>query len=250
MYAFRKSIQVHGAQMIETDVHLTADGEVVIFHDDHLERTTNGRGSVRGSKWFDLKSLDAGYQFSPTDDETYPFRNNGHRIPRLEDVLAEFPNTQFNIDLKARDPRLAMAVAEIITSMAAESRVCLGSEYDEIGEHLVDALRSISIKEGINGMYGRDYGWPEAIGHSLQSSIFHSGIRAGIGHRGCLDSVNAAGLWVNVWTIDQESEMRRLVNMGVGGIMTDARSPRRRARRITLGPAVLVRLASHRFEYP
>ena len=102
--------------MIETDVRLTADGEVVLFHDARLDRTTNGEGAVNEWSWPDLQRLDAAYHFRPHRVGHYPRRGHGDTIPRLRDVLTEFPTMKFNIDLKVRDPRLVNAVSEIITS--------------------------------------------------------------------------------------------------------------------------------------
>ena len=225
IHAFRQSIETHGAHMIETDVHMTADEEVVVFHDERLERTTNGRGFIRDSSWFDVKTLDAGYRFSPNDDGAYPFRSCGHHIPRFEDVLTQFPDAKFNVDLKARDPRLVTEVAKIIKSMAAESRVCVGSKYDEIGEYLVDALpESVHFypKQALMECMGAIMGGlrPADSPYTILDIPFrYQGLE--LVSPDMLDLTNAAGLWVNVWTVDEEPEMLRLVKMGVGGIMTD-----------------------------
>src|SRR5438105_15395633 len=82
MLAFRSAIDDWAADMIELDVHLTADGKVVVIHDPMLERTTNGRGRVAEHALAQLKALDAGYNFS-TDARTFPFRGKGDQIPTV-----------------------------------------------------------------------------------------------------------------------------------------------------------------------
>ena len=89
-----------GAMAIETDVHLSRDGEVVVFHDADLARTTNEAGPVAERSLAELEQLDAGYRFS-RDGETFPYRGKGIRIPTLHQVFQVFPDVPFNIELKA-----------------------------------------------------------------------------------------------------------------------------------------------------
>src|SRR5215208_4261700 len=78
LVAFRGAIEL-GITHLETDVHRTRDGEIVVFHDARLERTTNGRGLIRDHTLAELEKLDAGYHFTP-DGKSHPFRNRGVKI--------------------------------------------------------------------------------------------------------------------------------------------------------------------------
>ena len=225
VYAVHQAIKEHGCTMIETDVRLTADGEVVLFHDVRLDRTTNGEGAVNEWSWPDLQRLDAAYHFRPYRVGQYPRRGHGDTIPRLRDVLTEFPTMKFNIDLKVRDPRLVNAVSEIITSTHSETRVCLGSEYDEIALLLAKTLPNVALFYPIEAlmecmaalMAGEDP--PSTPYRVLNIPMRYKGLE--LISPNMLKRVKQFGLWVNVWTIDDESDMQRLVEMGVGGIMTD-----------------------------
>ena len=86
--------------IIETDVHLTKDGELVIWHDDTLERNTDGTGTLESKTLEELKKLDAGYTFTKDGGKTFPFRGKGIKLCTLDEALKACPDVRFNIDLK------------------------------------------------------------------------------------------------------------------------------------------------------
>ena len=79
---FREGLRV-GAGVLELDVHTTADGHVVVIHDDTVDRTTDGTGAVREMSFAEIRRLDAGYRFTPDGGETFPYRGQGIKTPRL-----------------------------------------------------------------------------------------------------------------------------------------------------------------------
>lgn len=93
-----------GADIIEFDVHPTTDGEFVVFHDWGLECRTNGTGVVREQSSRYLKSLDIGYGYTSDGGKTYPFRGKYiGAMPKLGEVLSEFPENKFMINIKSRN---------------------------------------------------------------------------------------------------------------------------------------------------
>ncbi len=139
LLAFESAISRHRCPMIETDVQLTADNEVVIFHDHTLDRTTDGAGKVSAHTWDDLRRLDAGYHFAPDPDGPPTRRGQGIGIPTLRETLRTFPETRFNIELKSSDPTIVDATVRVLRDEGATSRVVVGSEHDAIGAQLVNA---------------------------------------------------------------------------------------------------------------
>ena len=125
MVAFQGAIDL-GYRYLETDVHVSRDGVVVLFHDDALHRLTNGRGKVWEWTWEALQTLDAAYHFDP--DGGYPLRGAGVRISTLEEAAATFPRALFNLDLKQRgvEERLAGEVERL----GLADRVLIGSFHD------------------------------------------------------------------------------------------------------------------------
>src|SRR6185369_11672155 len=95
-----------GADVLELDVHATADGEIVVLHDPTLERTTDGAGAVAALRFAEIERLDAGHRFTPDGGRTFPFRGTGVRVPRLGDLLREFPGMPLNIEIKQETPSI------------------------------------------------------------------------------------------------------------------------------------------------
>lgn len=100
LYAFQHSVNA-GVDGIELDVQLTKDNIVVVYHPRNLSKNTNGIGNVVEYEYKDIKKLDAGFNFDPLKNGSYPYRNKRHYIPTLEEVLKNFPNIPIIIDFKS-----------------------------------------------------------------------------------------------------------------------------------------------------
>ena len=116
--AFRSAFQL-GCPMVETDLHLTADGELVLWHDERTGRNTDRDLVIEESSLAELRSLDAGF--------TRPaFRGMGLYMMTLNELLEEFPDGVFNIDLKSPDPMIAVRYAQVLAAHRAWERVVTG----------------------------------------------------------------------------------------------------------------------------
>src|SRR5215212_4458754 len=118
-----------GADAIEFDVHVSADGIAVVHHDPTVERTTDGRGSIGRLTFDQLRELDAGANFTLDKGKSFPYRGKGHRIPSLDEVIEAFPSTPLLIELKT--PLAATSVRRSIESHKAEERTLVDSYYPE-----------------------------------------------------------------------------------------------------------------------
>jgi glycerophosphoryl diester phosphodiesterase len=114
-----------GADAFELDVHLSADGVAVVFHDPHVRRTTDGTGDVNRLTFDELRRLDAGARFTSDNGATFPYRGLGHRIPSLEEVLEAFPATPILIEIKTANA--AKETRRVIENLHAEQRVLVDS---------------------------------------------------------------------------------------------------------------------------
>ena len=102
MEAYRLAVEM-GADAIELDVHLTADGQLAVIHDETLDRTTDRGGRVADLTMDDIRVADAGYAFQRPGDAGFPFRGRGHRVPSLPDVLDWLPHgVGLVVEVKAR----------------------------------------------------------------------------------------------------------------------------------------------------
>ena len=203
MPAFQRAVDL-GFTYLETDVHVTADGVVVAFHDPDLLRTTGRAGRIRDLPWSEVSTA----------------RVAGREpIPRLEDLLGTFPNARVNVDCKA-DSAVAGLVSAIRRTKSLD-RICIGSFSDRrllrlrsaLGKRLCTSLgpaQMTSMK-----LTGRVVGG----GQALQVPIRYG--RIGVFDARLLRRAHALGMQVHVWTIDDPHEMHRLLDMGVDGVMTD-----------------------------
>src|SRR6185503_872826 len=106
-----------GSDGLEIDTHLSADGIPVVIHDPTLDRTTDRTGPVSALTAAELARVDAGFRFEV--DSLFPFRGQGHGVPRLDDVLKKHPKARVIIEMKGGDPALARAVAAAVLKAGA-----------------------------------------------------------------------------------------------------------------------------------
>jgi glycerophosphoryl diester phosphodiesterase len=219
------AVERFGTDMLELDVHLSRDGEVVVAHDATLERCTDGAGPLAALTLDALQRLDAGFRFTP-DGRSFPFRGQGVRIPTLREVLRTFPGLRINIDLKTEASGAEQALAEVVRAEEALARVCVGGETDPAAERLLGVLPDACHFYPTNALAAfvmavRSGAEPprEERFHVLDVPLHFGGVRLVDGP--LLAQAARAGKWVNVWTVDDAQEMRRLVRERVGGIMTD-----------------------------
>ncbi len=225
MAAFQNAVDL-GVDILELDVHTTADGTVVVIHDESVDRTTDGTGAVHDSTLADLRQLDAGYDFSPDNGQTFPFRGQGIGIPTLEEVFAAFPDMRINIEIKQSDPPIEAAVLEVIERAGAQQRVLVGSEYDDVMARFRSLAPDIATSAATNevrNFYLAQLLRVSAIYRPL-ADAFQVPEYSGSTHVVTPSFVDAAhhhGVKVHVWTVNDAETMQRLLDIGVDGIITD-----------------------------
>lgn len=223
--AFRLALDM-GADTLEMDLQLTADREVVVFHDATLDRTTDGRGAVADRTLAQLRELDAGYSFAAADGST-PYRDQGVRIPTFEEVLEAFPDIFLIVEMKPDGgPGIVQAVAERIDARDAQDRTAVASFSLDHLEEFRDALPGVptNMPEGeTTAFYVRHlvglHRWWSPPGELFQVPEVHEG-RQVVTPR-FVSAANRLGVDVQVWTVNEPEDMRRLLDAGVHGIMTD-----------------------------
>ncbi|MER5397229.1 glycerophosphodiester phosphodiesterase [Streptomyces sp. NPDC002599] len=205
---FRRAVNT-GYRYIETDVHATADGRLVAFHDTTLDRVTDGAGRIADLPWADVSQA----------------RVAGKEpVPLFEELLEEFPETRWNVDVKA-EPALA-PLLDLIGHTDAWDRVCVGS-FSEArvtrAQHLAGPRLATSFgTRGVLNLRLRSWGVPAAVRRSAvaaQVPETQSGVP--VVDRRFVRAAHARGLQVHVWTVNESERMHRLLDLGVDGIMTD-----------------------------
>ncbi|MFD5519258.1 glycerophosphodiester phosphodiesterase [Streptomyces sp. NPDC127066] len=205
---FRRAVNA-GYRYIETDVHATADGRLVAFHDTTLDRVTDGAGRIADLPWDDVRRA----------------RVAGKEpVPLFEELLEEFPETRWNVDVKA-EPAL-VPLLDLIDRTDAWDRVCVGSfSEDRVtrAQHLAGPRLATSFgTRGVLNLRLRSWGVPAAVRRSAvaaQVPETQSGVP--VVDRRFVRAAHARGLQVHVWTVNESERMHRLLDLGVDGIMTD-----------------------------
>ncbi|MCC7125924.1 MAG: glycerophosphodiester phosphodiesterase [Acidobacteria bacterium] len=214
----------HGADGLELDVHLSRDGVPVVIHDRTLERTTSGRGLVAEHTAAELAALDAGVAFGAA--ENYPFRERGHGVPTLADVLERWPDTRVIIELKYGTAALAAAVVQVVRRLGAMHRVCLGS-FQQEG---LDAARvlapeiatSASQPEARRTLYRAWVRWPFRVpGPYTAYQVPERAGRMTVVTPSFVRQAHRSGQRVQVWVVDREAQAHRLLDWGVDGLISD-----------------------------
>ena len=225
MAAFEKAaaLPVDG---LELDVRGTSDGVPVLMHDETVDRTTNGTGRVTDFTLAQLKGLDAGYRRSSDEKRSFPFRGRGITVPTLAEVFSAFPHLWINLDIKQNQPSMIYTVAGMIRQFHYEDHVCAGS-FDTPTIH---ALRRVCPEAATAASR-----W-EVLGFLVLQRLFLVFLYRGkarvlaipehfrgrrILDRRLVQAAHQKGLAVHVWTVNEREDMKRLLDMGVDGLITD-----------------------------
>jgi len=207
MPAFEHAVRL-GFRYLETDVHVTSDGELLAFHDDRLDRVTDATGVLAQLRWSTVqKALVDGRE----------------PIPRFEDLLGAFPDARINVDPKhdaAVEP-----LADALRRCAAVDRVCVGAFSDERLERIRALVPGVctslgpvgTLQLGLAAAGQDDVGELPAPCAQVPPTYGDTPIVTAA----FVEEAHRRGMQVHVWTIDEEAAMRELLDLGVDGLMTD-----------------------------
>jgi glycerophosphoryl diester phosphodiesterase len=202
--AFERAVAL-GYRYLETDVRVTADGVALAFHDATLDRVTDRRGRIAALPWAEVRRA----------------RIAGREpIPLLEDLLAAWPDVRVNLDVKA--PSTIGPTIDAIRRTGALSRVCVAA----FSTRRIETVRAALGPELCTALGPRAALRLRARGAGRRYAGQCAQVPARIGRRVFVDdryvaAAHAAGLAVHAWTVNDAEEMRRLLDLGVDGIMTD-----------------------------
>ncbi|MFE3329667.1 glycerophosphodiester phosphodiesterase [Streptomyces sp. NPDC059176] len=206
--AFRRAAAT-GYRYFETDVHTTADGKLVAFHDPTLDRVTDARGRIADLPWGEVSRARVAGQ---------------EPLPLFEDLLEEFPEARWNVDIKAEGA--LEPLVDLVCRTAAWDRVCVGSFSEgRVARAQRLAGPRLATSFGVRGVMGlrlRSLGLPAALRSGAvcaQVPESQGGIR--VVDRRFVREAHARGLQVHVWTVNDPERVATLLDLGVDGIMTD-----------------------------
>ncbi|NLT30432.1 MAG: glycerophosphodiester phosphodiesterase [Propionibacterium sp.] len=211
LHAFVRAVDL-GYRYLETDVHATADGVLVAFHDDRLDRATDGTGLIADLPWAEVQQARIG-GLEP--------------IPTMAEVFETFPGVRFNIDIKS--PTAVLPLVEAIVAHRAQQRVCVTSFGGDrlaafrrrMGTHVATGMSRFEVaRTRFVPLLPRLGPAPGVVLQvPVRSTI--AGRQVPIVTPGLIRTAHATGRQVHVWTIDEPDEMHRLIDLGVDGLISD-----------------------------
>ena len=210
-----------GYRHIETDAHVSSDGEVFAFHDDVLDHLTDRRGRLSAVSAATIAGADAAYHFAP--ERGYPHRGKSFRVPTMRAVLTGWPGVFVNIDTKSDE--VVEPLVRLVGELGMFDRVCIGSFSDAriarvrrlTGGAVCTSMGPRAITTA--WLASRTGRMPRLGADCLQVPPLKLGLR--LPDRLLVQAAHAAGLQVHVWTVDDPAEMTGLLDLGVDAIMTD-----------------------------
>jgi glycerophosphoryl diester phosphodiesterase len=215
-----------GADILEMDVHATSDGHIVVMHDPMLDRTTDGTGPITDITLDELKKLDAGYRFTPDDGKTFPFRGKGVTVPTLREIAERFPDVPFNIEIKECKTPNEQTAYDLLKEFGHADLTLLAAEKDFMIERiravepgLPTNLCGTEVLEFLQRLFQNNWEHYTPPGSALQIPEQYEGLPVLTPEM--LEAAHRLGMEVHIWTVNDEADMRRLLEMGVDGIMTD-----------------------------
>lgn len=225
LYTYRRAVDL-GVDVLEIDVQLTRDNRLAVIHDKTVDRTTNGSGTVESYKLADLQTLDAAYRWSADSGNPFSLRGRGINIPSLSAVFKAFPQMRINIEIKDPKPAAITALCRTIKDHNMSQKVMIAS----FSAGALKKFRSICPAAATSA------GASEAIWfYSLQKMHLESAYSPSaqalqvpenygdlqIVNNRFVEAAHARNMRVQVWTINDIDSMKRLLKLGVDGIMTD-----------------------------
>lgn len=229
LFAFQKALEKGKADILETDVYSSLEGEAVLIHNDTLFETTNETGYVWDTPLESLKKLDVGFYFTLDQGKSYPYRGKGLSIPTLEELFKQFPNTIINIDIKQRSLPLVKKVFKLIEDYSRVEKTIIGSTSWSVWQ--------LIKKEGITKKNFILFFSPQEV---LKLWIYHIlyltphfkpichvielPIRYRIIHfltDRFLRELKMMNIPLFTWTINDEKNMKKMIKLRVEGVITD-----------------------------
>ena len=226
MFAFKNAAAM-GADVLDTDMHMTGDGVLVLMHDQTVDRTTNGAGALRDLTLAQVKQFDAGYRFSTDEGKTFPYRGQGLTVPTLEELFQAYPDKRFGIEIKQTEPAAtAQRFCAVIRQYKMQDKVLVSSfrqanmdafrrECPEIATSATEnevRLFYVLLRLGLADVLTPNY-------NSFQVPEESGGIH--ILTPQFVAAAHRRGLAVQPWTINETADLSRILALGVDGINTD-----------------------------
>jgi glycerophosphoryl diester phosphodiesterase len=225
LYAFERASAL-GVDALEMDIHATKDGVIVVRHDPTVDQTTDGTGYIQNLTLAELKRLDAGYNWTSDGGLSYPFRGLGITVPTLEEVISALPNMRLNIDIKPEDPAAVAPFCQILRRYSKLNGVMVGSFHNHQLRRFRELCPEVATAAGVSEtelFYGLTLmslsGIFQPRANAFQIPEYQGSLHV-VTER-FVKNAHAHNMEVHVWTVNEVDDMRRLLDWGVDGLISD-----------------------------
>lgn len=225
LFAFKRAFDL-GVDVLELDIHRTADGELVVIHDAKVDRTTDGLGAVAAMTLAEISKLDAGFRWTNDGGKTFPFRGKDIKIPTLREVFEAFPDIKINIEPKFATPSPVKPLCDLITEFKRTDKVIVGTFHNEVLEDFRQTCKGVATSASPSevSFFLARYKLGLSEGYKPEMQVLQIPEKLGslqIVTEGYITAAHARNLDVHVWTINDIEDMKRLIDIKVDGIMTN-----------------------------
>jgi len=228
MYAFERAVEI-GADVLEMDAHIAKDGEIVLMHDEAVDRTTDGTGLIEDLTLAEIKRLDAAYKWSTDGGRTFPFRGQGIQVPTLNELFEKFPDMRYVIEIKLTENPIVKPFCNLIRAYNMQVKVIVASFHDEamrmFRETCPEVATSASRTEVRNFvLLGKVFlsGFVVPRYQSIQPPYDPSeSLGITIITERFIREAHAKNIKVEPWTVNDPELMKQYIEWGVDGIITD-----------------------------
>jgi glycerophosphoryl diester phosphodiesterase len=228
MVAFEHAVQI-GADVLEMDAHITKDGQIILMHDEKVDRTTEGIGLIEDKTVEELMQLDAAYKWSNDNGKTFPYRGQGIQVPTLEGLFQKFPDMRYVIEIKLTQNPIDKPLCDLIRKYNMQDQAVIASFHDEAMRRFRETCPEVATSASraevtkfvllgkilLSGLIMPQYESiqppydpQESMNIPIMTKLF-------------LREAHAKNIAVEPWTVDDPELMKQYIKWGVDGIMTD-----------------------------
>ncbi|WP_444917617.1 glycerophosphodiester phosphodiesterase [Microbulbifer sp. JMSA003] len=211
-----------GADILELDVHLSKDQNIIINHDADLEKNAGVLDKIEDLTLGEIKALDAGYQFTLDNGNSYPYRNQGHTFLTLNELFERYPNTIFNIEIKPNNKVLSEKLWQVIVDYRMEKQVTVASQHRKAMIHFRDISGGeIRTSATIGELIEASLAWSSGFGWAFKPDFDVAQLPYSITTKPYVRFFQNKGVAVDIWTVNDMKDIERCISLGVDGIIGD-----------------------------
>ncbi len=213
------------SDVLEIDIRVSRDNEIMVIHDECVDRTTDGSGKVFDFKLVELKKLDAAYRFEHLERQAL-YQSKRIKLPTLLELLEAYPNIIVHIDVKDNRLDVARLLVDVIEKASAEHRTVVGSFHGNIMRYfrtIAPSIATSAIFFEVLSLYalGRLPAGKKAEHRPIALQIPSRYGVLNLGTDAFIKTIQTNGFLANYWTINDSDHMRALLKKGANGIVTD-----------------------------